>query len=199
MARHPGERRGPGSFENLDTGLCRGDGQAFRPKPPRLQQDLMQRDGVTTMHILRDFAPRHAIRQMVVALLLSLTLVMAYSLPGWAQEDEATARKAFITFEAEWLKKVNFYGDYGQHNVKVEKDDQGRYCASYRVIAPAEGSEVKSTGVKASPFVGLLHYEEQTFASRADTPEQARQGPFQVEKEVLITEIFRYSNGKWVF
>jgi hypothetical protein len=151
------------------------------------------------MQGFRNLDPVSAFRKIALLVLLSLTLVMAHSLLASAADDEASARTSFVEFEKEWLKKVNSYGDYGQHNIKVEKDDQGRYCARYRIIAPSEGSEVKATGVKASPFVGVLHYEEQTYASHADTPDQARLGPFESEKDIVFTEIFRYSNGKWVF
>jgi hypothetical protein len=35
----------------------------------------------------------------------------------------------------------------------VEKDPGGQYVATYRIVVPAEGSEVKATGDKFSPFV----------------------------------------------
>jgi hypothetical protein len=151
------------------------------------------------MQCVRIFGPVSNLRKISFFVLLSLTLALGNSILALASDDETAARASFVDFEKEWLKKVNVNGEYGQQNVKVEPDEQGRYCARYRIIAPGEGSEVKPTGVKASPFVGVLHYEEQTFASHADTPEQAKQGPFENEKGVLFTEIFRYSNGKWVF
>jgi len=151
------------------------------------------------MQGFRILGPLSTFRKVFLFVLLSLTLALGNSGLALATDDATAARTSFVEFEKEWLKKVNVHGEYGQHNVKVEKDEQGRYCARYRIIAPGEGSEVKPTGVKASPFVGVLHYEEQTFASHADTPEQAKQGPFENEKGILFTEIFRYSSGKWVF
>jgi hypothetical protein len=151
------------------------------------------------MQGFRILGPVSNLRKVSFFVLLSLTLALGNSILALATDDETAARTSFVEFEKEWLKKVTVNGEYGQQNIKVEKDEQGRYCARYRIIAPGEDSEVKPTGVKASPFVGVLHYEEQTFASHADTPELAKQGPFENEKGILFTEIFRYSNGKWVF
>lgn len=151
------------------------------------------------MEALRDLSPGTTFRKTTLLVLLGFILFLSNSFLALAADDEATARSSFVEFEKSWLQKVNAYGDYGQEKVKVDQDEQGRYCARYRIIAPGEGSEVKATGVKASPFVGVLHYIEQTYVSRADTPDLAKQGPFENEKEVLYTEIFRFSNGKWVF
>jgi len=149
---------------------------------------------------LASYTPGWAIKRLAWVVVLGFALLVFQDHTGWAADDDAQqAKSSFEVFKVEWMKKVNGYGDYGEHNVKVEKDPQGQYVATYRLIAPAEGSEVKATGDKFSPFVGLMKYEEQTFQSRADTPELAKKGPFKCEKEVIITEIFRYSKGKWVF
>jgi len=171
----------------------------FFTKNNALQQVLKLHHGVTQMQGLARYAHGPALCRFAWVVVLGLAFVAFYSRTCWATEEEAQAKSSFEVFQLEWMKKVNSYGDYGQHNVKVETDGQGRFVASYRLIVPAEGSEVKSTGDKASPYVGVVKYEEQTFFSRADTPELAKQGPFKVEKEVIITEIFRYSKGKWVF
>jgi hypothetical protein len=170
---------------------------SLRTTPQQLKLELLH--GVTQMQGLARYAHGPALRRFAWVVVLGLAFVAFYSRTCWATEDEAQAKSSFEVFQLEWMKKVNSYGDYGQHNVKVETDGQGRYVASYRLIVPAEGSEVKSTGDKASPYVGVVKYEEQTFTSRADTAELAKQGPFKVEREVIITEIFRYTKGKWVF
>jgi hypothetical protein len=94
---------------------------------------------------------------------------------------------------------MNHHGRFGVENIKVEKDLQGLYCATYRVIARDTEREVKATGDKASPYVGVLKYEEHTYASHAGSAELAQQGPFECEKQVVVTEIFRYSCGKWQY
>ncbi|MCU0572773.1 MAG: hypothetical protein MUF52_13950 [Syntrophobacteraceae bacterium] len=117
---------------------------------------------------------------------------------GVAADDEEV-KKAFDVFQNDWIAKLNQHGEVGEDKIKVERDPQGRYRASYRAIARDRQYEVKATGDKNSPYVGVLKYEEQTFVSTADTPELARLGPFACEKEVVISEIFRYSKGKWLY
>jgi len=113
--------------------------------------------------------------------------------------DEEAVRKAFEAFQVDWIAKMNHHGRLGVDNIKVEKDSQGLYRATYRVIAKDTEREVKATGDKVSPYVGLLKYEEHTYACRADSPELAQQGPFECERQVAVTEIFRYSRGKWQY
>jgi hypothetical protein len=125
-------------------------------------------------------------------------IVALYFSPCSAADDEAV-KKAFEVFQLDWIAKMNKHGDFGMEKIKVEKDSQGRYCAVYRVIAKDTESEVKPTGDKASPYVGVLKYEEHTFANHADSPELAKKGPFECEKQVLVTEIFRYAGGKWIY
>jgi len=78
------------------------------------------------------------------------------------------------------------------------KDSQDSYTARYKIITRATDSEVKATGDKLTPFVGILKYEEDLQQSRHYV-ELAKQGPFASEREVVITEIFRYANGKWLY
>jgi hypothetical protein len=149
---------------------------------------------------LASYTQGFAVKRLVWVIALGFALSVFHGHTVWAADDDAQqAKSSFEVFKVEWMKKVHSYSDYGEHNVKVEKDPGGQYVATYRIVAPAEGSEVKATGDKFSPFVGLMKYEERTFQSRADTAELAKQGPFKCEKEVIITEIFRYSKGKWVF
>ena len=123
--------------------------------------------------------------------------LVAMNFPPCSAADDEAVKKAFEVFQSDWIVKLNHHGQFGTDKIKVEKDPQGRYCATYRVIAKDTESEVKATGDKASPYVGVLKYEEHTYASCADSPELAKQGPFECERQRAITEIFRYSGGKW--
>lgn len=123
--------------------------------------------------------------------------IVAMSFPPCSAGDDEAVKKAFEVFQSDWIVKMNHHGRFGTDKIKVEKDSQGRYYATYRVIAEDMESEVKATGNKASPYVGVLKYEVHTYASHADSPELAKQGPFEVERQVSVTEIFRYSGGKW--
>lgn len=134
---------------------------------------------------------------LVFSFLFFGILVMTPFLGHAADEEEV--RKAFEAFQNDWIAKLSQHGEIGEDKIKVEKDPQGRYRASYRTIGKDRHSEVKATGDKNSPYVGVLKYEEKTFVSTGDTPELAKSGPFTCEKEVVVSEIFRYSKGKWLY
>ena len=117
-----------------------------------------------------------------------------------AAEDQLDAvKKAFEVFQDDWIQKVQAEGNWGEDKNTVEADPQGGYRASYRKVSEAREMEVKPTDDKKSPYVGVLRYEEQLYSSHGETPELAKQGPFECVKRVVVTEIFRYSEGKWVY
>jgi hypothetical protein len=123
--------------------------------------------------------------------------MLAMGSPPCSAADEEAVKKAFEVFRTDWIVKMNQHGQFGRDKIKVEEDAEGRYCATYRVIAEDMKSEVKATGEKASPYIGVFKYEVHTYASHAESPELAKQGPFEVQRQVAVTEIFRYSGGKW--
>lgn len=134
-----------------------------------------------------------------------LALVMVGAMAGSALaagQDAAQVKKQFLSFQLEWFKKLNQNGSYGpQHIVVTEDNSQPRklYIARYRVLTGMKSYRVKQTGQKASPYVGVLRYEKVTVCCKGHTPEEAKKGPFQSERVSAVTEIFRYSHGKWVY
>jgi hypothetical protein len=143
--------------------------------------------------------PVSGLLKVFLRALLALVVCAVFAAPICHASEENEARQSFDVFKDMWLAKLNQHGEYGWEKIKVEKDSQGSYTARYKIITRATDSEVKSTGDKLTPFVGVLKYEEQTYSSSASTSELARQGPFATEREVVITEIFRYANGKWMY
>ena len=137
--------------------------------------------------------------KVLVCGFLALVCCAVLSAPACQANDEMEAKQSFEVFKEAWLGKLNQHGEYGWEKIKVEKDSQDSYTARYKIITRATDSEVKATGDKLTPFVGILKYEEQTYSSRGSTSELAKQGPFASEREVVITEIFRYANGKWLY
>jgi hypothetical protein len=131
--------------------------------------------------------------------LLALLCCTVLSVPASQASDEMEAKQSFEVFKEAWLGKLNQHGEYGWEKIKVEQESQDSCAARYKIITRATDSEVKATGDKLTPFVGILKYEEQTYICRASTSELAKQGPFTCEREVVITEIFRYANGKWLY
>ena len=128
-------------------------------------------------------------------------LLLAFgSIPVFAR-DEVPAEEAFIRFQKEWLDGLNRHGKFGESHMRVERepDHGGAYVARYSELTGPTAYEIKKTGQSKVPYIGVLHYEERSYLSKGKTPEEAGAGPFQCEKQTAITEIFRFSDGKWVY
>jgi hypothetical protein len=121
--------------------------------------------------------------------------------PQNAPDLDKKAEESFVTFQQEWMKKLQQHGFYGLSNVKVEEDgaQKGVYIAKYVELSEPKESEVRKTANKASPYVGVLKYERWEYVNRGSNPEEARKGPFKPESRELISEVFRYSKDKWVY
>lgn len=126
-------------------------------------------------------------------------LVLWAPCTGFAMDDKK-AEETFKAFQEEWIRKLTSLGNYGPAFVKVEQDsDAGTYVARYRELGKPLASRIKKTDSKVCPYVGVFSYEEKVYASRGDSRKEAEAGPFAYEKTVKITEIFRISNGKWIY
>ena len=77
---------------------------------------------------------------------------------------------SFRAFAGVWLEKMRKAG--------AAKNAPG----GPRLIRAAFETELKPTGSKQAPWVGVLRYCEQTSS-----------------KSTIVTEIFRYQAGKWVY
>lgn len=116
--------------------------------------------------------------------------------------DEEGVESSFKAFQEVWLKKLAQHGSYGPQHVKVEKiesDNETSYVAKYRELGEPLSSRIKKTEKKGSPYVGVFSYEEVVYSNKGNSEEEAAKGPFKCEKTVVITEIFPYLNGKWVY
>jgi hypothetical protein len=137
--------------------------------------------------------------KVFVGLLLGCLLS---SMPSFAlTAEDAEVEQAFVKFQHEWISKLNQHGKYGKGNVQVEEDlnNKGNYTASYFTLSDPIDYRIKKTTQKGSPYVGVLRYKKMVCSSRGKTPEEASAGNFKCEHKQTVTEIFRFSDGKWVF
>ena len=124
------------------------------------------------------------------------------SLPSFALAlEDAEVEQAFVQFQHEWITKLNNHGKYGKGNIQIEQDpnNKGNYTASYFTLSDPIDYRIKKTAQKGSPYVGVLRYKKMICSSNGKTPEEASAGNFKCEHKQTVTEIFRFSGGKWVF
>ncbi|MEN8160424.1 MAG: hypothetical protein ABFS41_10175 [Myxococcota bacterium] len=105
----------------------------------------------------------------------------------------ARAERSFNEFATGWMKKMERLETANRAKPKLESVG-GTTVASYRGYEDGFNIELKPTGSKTAPWVGILRYHELQFscASAAAT----RCNP---SKKTRVTEIFRFQGGKWVY
>ena len=71
--------------------------------------------------------------------------------------------------------------------------------AEYVGYLPHRYLIVKKTGSTITPFIGILTYFEQTLQCVGKTREEALQGPWHQINTRQVSEIFRFTKGKWEY
>lgn len=108
---------------------------------------------------------------------------------------EEAARQSFDTFTIAWMRKLT---KIDRHKEKVTETDSS-FSAEYSKYLPSRYTVVKKTRSEETPFVGILTYYTRKFRSTGSTKEEALEGPFEELTTKQVSEIFRYTKGKWVY
>lgn len=111
-------------------------------------------------------------------------------------EDAALA--SFDTFTIEWMKKLEETEQFHKTKAKVTESPEG-FSAEYTGYLPPRYTHVKKTESSDTPYVGILTYYEATLRSSGKTKEEAMQGPFSQVEQTQVSEIFRFTKGKWEY
>lgn len=110
-------------------------------------------------------------------------------------EEEAHA--SFDAFTLEWMNKLQRTEEFQRtQRIKIIESHNG-VLAEYVGYLPHRYITVKKTSSKDTPFVGILTYYQQVMRSIGKTREEALRGPFQQAGTSQVSEIFRYTKGKW--
>ena len=112
--------------------------------------------------------------------------------------EATTVTEQFKKFAVYWVRKISSNYLHGIDNKEVVNEG-GTFVARYTHLDPKSVSLlIKEKPYDHTPFVGLMKYTELTFQSTGATPEEALNGRFKQVQRLGITEIFRYSKGKWI-
>lgn len=141
------------------------------------------------------------VRLSCILLFCSLLVVPAHAGqpdPIPTNEQTAVATSKFQRFAVNWMARVA-----KSYRCTVEKKEvvpRGNgFVARYFVLDPSTlDTRVKAAGSVATPFVGVMRYEEHLYECEGDTPQSASAGPFKRVERTRVTEIFRYDSTRWV-
>lgn len=138
-----------------------------------------------------------------VRIFIACLVILGLSAAGLSAADdplaidpaEEKARSSFDTFTIDWMRKV---GETEDMKRTIEEADDG-FIAQYVKYLPTRYTVVKTTKSKETPFVGILTYYARTFQCLGKTRDDALSGPFKELHTKQVSEIFRYTRGKWVY
>jgi hypothetical protein len=129
-------------------------------------------------------------------------LVAALTLSGAVRADPAKlgadgpsdkAFRAFGAFARSWMTDME-QRESANRGRPIIQQRGGRTVATYTGYAPEWNVEVHATGDRGSPYVGVLHYEEQTFTCRDETTRDCS-----LSSSTPVTEVFPYRDGTWKY
>lgn len=116
--------------------------------------------------------------------------------PAVVTEESALA--TFDTFTIEWMQKLAQTENFHKTRAHVVESSDG-FAAEYIGYILERHINVKKTDSTDTPYVGVLTYFEKKLRCAGKTKEEALQGPFDQVETSQVSEIFRFTKGKWVY
>ena len=108
-----------------------------------------------------------------------------------------SAEAEFPAFCASWMQRVAAREPNNRRAIHWQRDEAG-YAGEYVGYGEAQRCEVKTATPTGIP-VGKLVYREFRYRKSGPSVDAAAQNPPVVVDVTEITEIFRYTAGKWVY
>ncbi len=115
------------------------------------------------------------------------------------EKAEDAAREDFDTFTREWMRKLVKTEDFQKKKKMRMTQTEAGFVAEYTGYLPHRYTVVKPTESKITPFVGVLTYSKEKMRCVGQTKEAALEGPFEQAGTSQVSEIFRFTKGKWVY
>jgi hypothetical protein len=133
-------------------------------------------------------------RLAVISLSLVAAAAAMASPPAAIRPDaQNRAQAAFEQFAADWMTKVRALEAHNRANPQVQSG-ASEPVVTYRGYAEGYALELRPTGHAKAPWVGLLRYTELLYSCRSVAADDCS-----VASTVPVTEIFRYTNGRWAY
>ncbi len=121
--------------------------------------------------------------------------VVEVKLIGFTEE---AALATFDTFTLEWMQKLIQTENFHKSQAQVVESPDG-FAVEYIGYIPDRHINVKKTNSSDTPYVGILTYLEKKLRCAGKTKEDALKGPFEQVETSPVSEIFRFTKGKWVY
>lgn len=112
--------------------------------------------------------------------------------------DDPIALSTFEMFVQGWMRNLERVSRDNLSGIRLESSRDG-YTDRYIRYGPEYQFRIKKTESAQTPYIGILTYPEKHMAKMGRTSDDARQTTGRVLNEIRVTEIFRFTNGRWVY
>jgi hypothetical protein len=141
---------------------------------------------------------RHPGYLILLSAVLALALTPSGPSTAIADPGKSAAQKSFEQFVNVWMAKLDRIGKINILGIDIMPRDQG-FVGRYVCYGPECEFSIKETDSPETPFVGILRYPEKHFLKKGETRQKTIQSPGMLTKKIPVTEIFRFTRGKWVY
>ena len=106
---------------------------------------------------------------------------------------------SFEGFSKNWMARLERVNQQNLLGLKPEAAANDRVVGRYICYGPDCIREVRGTDSKATPYVGIIRYPQKVMEKEGDTLQKMKEHPGTQASEIQVTEIFRYTKGRWVY
>ena len=116
--------------------------------------------------------------------------------PAWSDDPELRPGESFEQFARSWIDSVNELGVPAVPAVMIDDPAarNGNGVVTIRKYGYDFTTELRETGRDGAEYVGILHYNENIYNCRENNIENCSE-----PSTALVTEIFRYDDGRWIY
>jgi len=129
-------------------------------------------------------------------------LALLPGLCGVSQAEETVPPSVLTSFESfskGWMFKLEQVSQQNSRDLKPESTADGRLVGRYVCYGPECVREVRGTDSKITPYVGIIRYAQKVMEKEGETPQKMKAHSGVPTGEIQVTEIFRYTGGRWVY
>ncbi|MGQ9812162.1 MAG: hypothetical protein ACUVQ2_01940 [Dissulfurimicrobium sp.] len=113
---------------------------------------------------------------------------------------EADIELSFEKFAKTWMNKLENINKANSKTVVIKPSTaDGIYSGRYICYGPECQTSIKKTDSTETPYIGLIRYSEKHILKKGPTRQDAMNDPGTTIKETPVTEIFRFSKGRWIY
>jgi len=141
---------------------------------------------------------QHPVHLILLSAVLALILTVSGPSTAVADPGILSVQESFEKFANAWMAKLDRIGKMNIRALNIMPDDQG-FVGRYVCYGPECEFSIKETRSPETPFVGILRYREKHFLKKGETRQKTIQSAGMLTEKIPVTEIFRFTHGKWVY